>query len=234
LSRVHLSTLSVVLSSAVLLCGTTRTAYADWLYTPFIGAIFAGTTVLPDLEQGAGSTQTVFGGSAGWLSSGVVGIEAEFSYAPRFFERTSGGLVTDSNLATAGVDLMIAAPLSVTRESLRPYLVGGVGWMHAAIEEGANIFPEIFGRARNSANVNLGGGAIGLVTPRTGVRFDLRHFRSLERDTNPLTGGPAGVLAVHRRCRDPALTAGTTPTWCATLEICYGRLVPSASRSRSS
>ena len=50
-------------------------ATADWLYVPFVGATFGGSTVLLDLEQGASSTQLIFGGSAGWWSSGIIGLE---------------------------------------------------------------------------------------------------------------------------------------------------------------
>ena len=68
-------------------------ASADWLYVPFVGAAFGGSTALLDLEQGASSTQLIFGGSAGWWSAGIIGFETDFSYAPRFFEtRQSGGV----------------------------------------------------------------------------------------------------------------------------------------------
>ena len=46
----------------------TSTASADWLFMPFIGGAFAGSTAVPDLEQGASSTQIIFGGSAAWLA----------------------------------------------------------------------------------------------------------------------------------------------------------------------
>jgi len=34
----------------------------------------------------------------------------------------------------------------------------------------------------NSMGFNVGGGAIGFLTRRTGVRFELRHFRTFERE----------------------------------------------------
>jgi len=175
------------------------TAHADWIISPFLGATFAGTTALLDLDQGAGSTQVVFGGSAGWWTAGVLGVEGDFGYVPRFFKRDSPtGLVADSNVATLGLDVVVTTPVSITRESLRPYLVGGLGWMHASIDESLNLFPELFGRASNSVSLNLGGGAIGFFTPRTGVRFDLRQFRSLERDENPFTGERGPLLSFWR------------------------------------
>ena len=74
----------------------------------------------------------------------------------------------------------------LTRESLRPYLVGGLGMMHAS----SNDVADIFSFRSNFLGLSLGGGAIGLVTPRTGFRFDLRQFRSLSpEDAAPTTAG---------------------------------------------
>ena len=183
----------------VLLSSFPSAAAADWLFVPFIGGAFAGSTALVDPEQGASSTQIVFGGWAGWLGAGVLGVESDFAYAPRYFEKDNiGGIVTDSNAITWSGAVLVAMPLSVTRESLRPYLVGGLGWMHASIDVAQNPIPEIFGRARNSVALNLGGGAIGFITPRTGVNFEVRHVRSLEREENPFTEESASLLSFWR------------------------------------
>ena len=188
-----------ILLFALALCGAPAHAHADWMLTPFLGGTFAGSMVLPDLEQGASATQLVFGGSAGWWSRGLLGVETDVAYAPKFFERDNpSGLVTDSNVLTLGLNMVVATPVSVTRESLRPYVVGGLGWMHASIDESQNLFPELFGRAQNSVAWNVGGGAVGFFTPRTGVRFELRQFRSLERGTDPLTGERRALLSFWR------------------------------------
>jgi len=174
-------------------------ADADWLFAPFIGSTFAGSTALPDLEQGASSTQFVFGGSAGLWSRGIFGVEGDFSYAPRFFETDNqAGLFTNSNVFTLGGSVVVATPVSVTRESLRPYLVGGLGWMHVSIDEVSIVLPEVLGRARNSVAINFGGGAIGFLAPDVGVRFEVRHFRSLERDEDLFTGETQSLLSFWR------------------------------------
>ena len=174
------------------------TASADWIYAPFIGAAFGGSTALLDLEHGASSTQLIFGGSAGWWSAGIIGFETDFSYAPRFFETDNqAGLVTNSNLITWGGNVVVAVPVSVTRESLRPYLVGGLGWMHSSIDEGSNLFPE-FLDARNAVGLSLGGGAIGFISQRTGIRFEARHFRSLEHGENPVSLESGSLLSFWR------------------------------------
>jgi hypothetical protein len=169
---------------------------ADWLYVPFVGTTFAGSTSFTDLEQGASSAQLIIGGSAGWWSPGIIGVEGDFSYAPRFFE-TDSEVVSDSNLITLGGNVVFATPVSVTRESLRPYLIGGLAWMHFSTNEGATVFPELFG-AGNSVALHLGGGAVGFVSARTGFRFEVRQFRSLERGRDLFSGETRSRLSFWR------------------------------------
>jgi hypothetical protein len=190
----------------LLLMACPRAADADWIFAPFIGSTFAGSTALPDLEQGASSAQLIFGGTVGLWTRGIFGIETDFSYAPRFFETNdtdgaiSGDVVVRSYALTWGGNIVVATPVSVTRESLRPYLVAGLGWMRASIEDVQGDVLEEFlgGRARNSVALNFGGGAIGFITPRTGVRFEVRHFRSLEHDEAFLTEESQSLLSFWR------------------------------------
>jgi hypothetical protein len=177
-----------------------RVADADWIFAPFIGSTFAGSTALPDLEQGAGSTQLIFGGSAGLWTRGIFGIEGDFAFLPRFFETdNTGGLFINSSALTFSGNIVVATPMSVTRESLRPYVIGGLGWMRASIQEVSNSgLDELLGRTRNSVGLNFGAGAIGFISPRTGFRFEVRHFRSLERDTDIFTGETQSLLSFWR------------------------------------
>jgi hypothetical protein len=152
------------------------TARADWLITPFVGSSFAGTTNYVDLEQGAGETKFTWGGSVALLSDGVFGLDADFGYAQRFFERdTPAVLVTGSSVMTVTGSVIAAVPLAVTRESLRPYVSGGLGLMHARLEDVLGVFPV---NSRLLA-LSVGGGAIGFLTPRTGLRFEIRQFKNL-------------------------------------------------------
>jgi len=184
---------------ALVLLASSAEARADWLLTPFLGGTFASQTIIPDLEQGEGTKKLVVGASAGWLGSGFFGVELDFAYAPRFFERDStAGLVSGSNVLTLGGELLVTLPASVTQYTLRPYFVAGGGWVHAAVEEGQGLFPELWGRARNSPGTSVGGGAIGFLSDRTGLRFDLRQVRSLERDDNPFTGERGSLVSFWR------------------------------------
>ena len=55
---------------------------------------------------------------------------------PGFFQNSSGtGLVIGSRVTTLTGSVIVALPLSVTHESLRPYAVGGLGVLHATSED---------------------------------------------------------------------------------------------------
>ncbi len=181
----------------------TAEARADWLVVPFFGGTFGGTTTLIDFEQGGQSNQLIVGGSGVWLSKGLFGVEGDFAYAPRYFERDNlAGLVVGSQLSTVTGNLIITVPLGVTRESLRPYFVGGLGLMHAGIEDVRNVLTV----NENLLAINIGGGAIGLVTNRTGVRFDLRHVRSVRGDSESLMGVTRTRLSFWRATIGVVLT----------------------------
>jgi hypothetical protein len=183
------SAATAALAFALVLCGAVREARADYLFTPFIGGTFAGRTAfLTGREEGAGSQRLIFGGSVGWLSSGLLGIEGDFSYVPGMFQRNAEravpeGFIFDSSVTTLTGSVIVAVPQRVTGYSLRPYLVGGVGLIHSGINYD-DVFPTI---DDNSLGLNVGGGAIGFLTPRTGVRFELRHFRTFDREPNELS-----------------------------------------------
>ena len=170
-------------------------ARADWLFTPFVGSTFGTETSYLLVEPGGDRAQLILGGSAAMLSRGFFGVEADFGYAPRFFERDNrSGNITGSNVTTLSGSVIVAVPLAVTRESLRPYVVGGIGLVHAA----ASATVPIFSFSDNFTGINIGGGAIGLISPRTGFRFEIRHFKSLRDAPNVLTAESAARLGFWR------------------------------------
>lgn len=184
------STRTAVLLS-LLACLWPARASADWYLMPFIGVTFGGETNFVDLEQAAGATKRVYGGSVGVLGAGVVGLEIDFGYSPGFFEREDGSrLIVASRVTTLMGNVIIAAPLRWTRESLRPYFVAGLGLMRPRIDDVLDVF-EV---KSNLLGLDLGGGVIGFFTERTGVRFDLRHFRNLSEED---AGGGLGFGATH-------------------------------------
>ncbi|HZJ32762.1 MAG TPA: outer membrane beta-barrel protein [Vicinamibacterales bacterium] len=184
----------ILVLAVLFLCCQVAEARADFFITPFLGSEFAGSTTLLDLDTGAASSKHwTFGGSAAWLSDGILGVEADFSIVPGFFQNSSGtGLVIGSRVTTLTGSVIVALPLSVTRESLRPYAVGGLGLLHASSEDILSL-----NESGDWLGLQIGAGAIGLITNRAGVRFDLRHLRALSRDTT-LRGEQTSKLSFWR------------------------------------
>jgi hypothetical protein len=166
-------------------CGTLvlcNEARADWLITPWIGTTFGIDTAYLTLETGARSRNyAMLGVSGGWLSSQVFGIEGEFAFSPGFFEVDEMGnplehLLQSSHLTTLFGNVIVATPLSVSGDSLRPYLLGGLGWVNATMNDQIGLV-----NSDASLGLQLGGGAIGFVSNRAALRFDLRNVRTLSR-----------------------------------------------------
>ena len=177
------------------------TASADFFLVPFAGVKFGGSTSIVDLELAAGTKKLVLGVAALKLDNGILGYEVEFGNISGYFGNEDlalsqpvvkgGSYVTD---LTGSV--VLALPPGVTGGGLRPYAVIGGGFIHAEAED----FLEVFQVRRTVPAINLGVGAIGLLTPTVGVRFDVRHMRSLSKD--------ASVGLVGRRIAYSRFTVG--------------------------
>ncbi len=166
----------------------TAHAQADLLVIPFIGAKFTGHTsivVSESPQDPGGATKTTFGVSAAILGDGLIGVEADLEHTPHFFETGPRGLIAQSNVTTLTGNVIFAVPRVITRDSLRPYLVAGVGLLHAHIQTQANVF----NTNSNLLGLDVGGGAIGFISPRAGARFELRHFKNLSKDDEAVTFG---------------------------------------------
>lgn len=159
-------------------CASPAIASADIFVSPFLGLKFKGSTNELDLdtEDGSRDTKLSIGVSGVVFADNGVGFELEVAHQPRFFERANdAGVVTRSGVTTLGGNVMLALPLSVTRDSLRPYVVGGLGWMHASSQDliGLNNVSNDF------LGLTLGVGAVGFLTDVVGLRFDLRRLKSV-------------------------------------------------------
>ena len=168
-------------------------AHADFFLTPFAAIKFAGDASFVDLESGASNAKFALGGMAGFLSEGLFGVEADVTYVPRFFERSTGSLVARSHVLTFMGNVMVAAPRSVTQYSLRPFVSGGAGLMSINIDDVANAIPV----DSNLFGINIGGGAMGPLSNALDVRFELRWFKSVTTgDAMPLL--PRSALSFWR------------------------------------
>jgi hypothetical protein len=176
------------------ICAPATKASADWLIIPFLGTSFAGETTFLVLEEGAGSRMTL-GGSVALIGGGMIGLEADVAHTPRFFEGDDPlGLFLSSRVTTVSGNLLLAAPLSLTRESLRPYLVGGLGLLQARASDAARLFP----LDEDRLGLTVGAGAIGFVSDVTGLRFDVRHIRAVSGSDGPLAREGVSRLSFWR------------------------------------
>jgi hypothetical protein len=169
---------------AGLLLATASPAQAEWQFTPLLGYTFNGSTTLIDF--GLVNNQTAndephidFGGSVSLLGEGPIGIEGYFIHTPNFFESKQFNIVLPRTLGSRTYAMMgnvvLTIPRSWNRYGLRPALSGGVGLIHAGVEDQGDVL----GYRLNLWGLNVGGGAVGYLSDRVGVRFDLRYFQNI-------------------------------------------------------
>ncbi|MBA2305546.1 MAG: outer membrane beta-barrel protein [Acidobacteria bacterium] len=145
-----------------------REARAEWLLTPFIGGAFGGGV--------AEGTKVDYGVSAGWWGR-VLGVEVDVSHRPDFFavDGAPDFLFSESSVTSVMFNGLIAVP-SPFGDRVRPYAAGGIGWLRTRIGADADFI-----RGNNdTVGLNVGGGILGHLTERLGVRGDLRYFRNLQ------------------------------------------------------
>lgn len=168
-----------------------RAAAAQWvLIQPFIGLSFGGDTTFLDPDDATKLRKPIYGGTVTIIGRSVLGAEGDFGYVPGFFQRDGAELVTGSRVVTIMGNVVVAAPLAWTGDSLRPYASGGVGLMRVRL----NDFLNLISAERDLLGINVGGGAIGFFTERVGVRWDVRYFKSvndLDEEKPPISFGSA-------------------------------------------
>lgn len=154
-----------------------------------VGTTFLGETSLVDSDLASGNVHRNFGGSVALLGNGVFGVEGLVVWTPGFFTGRPEGLVKRSRSIETMGNVMVTTPRRWTEYSLRPFISGGLGVIHTSRTE--NVFPD----NRSIPAFNIGGGAIGFLSKRTGLRFDLRYNSSLARSDE----GPVAIGRVHIR-----------------------------------
>jgi hypothetical protein len=196
------SSARVLIFVVILITTFPPSARADFFAVPFAGMKFGGSTSIADFELAAGKKKFVLGASARWVGDGVLGFEVEFANMAGFFSNQDfaaidGGPHTPlvkpgSYVNDLTGSIILSLPPGFTGGGLRPYAVVGGGLIQARTED---IFEVILVR-RTVPAINLGIGAVGMFTNNVGVRFDVRHLRSLS--TDPPTGGVGHHIAYSR------------------------------------
>jgi hypothetical protein len=149
-------------------------AAADWHLAPFAGIKFGGSTTLIDLEDNADGTKIVYGGTVTFVGRGLFGIEGDIGIIPNYLQNDQRADVKSSLVLTTMGNVVVAAPLGWTRDSLRPYVSGGAGLIRVSMDDALNLLSY----KRTLGGYNVGGGVVGFVTPFTGLKWDVRYFKA--------------------------------------------------------
>jgi hypothetical protein len=171
--------LKVLALCGVIVLGSARSVQAEWHFTPLVGFTGFGNTSLFDVEGGTGQRHSHLGGSVALLGSGILGAEVLSIWTPGFFERddTLVDLTDSSRVISSMANLVITTPRRWTEYGLRPFVSGGFGLMHAQTK----AIEDVFLINVNTPGYNVGGGVVGFLSDRTGVRFDVRYHSTLNR-----------------------------------------------------
>ena len=169
------SALRFLTLSVLLVASLPAKAAAEWQFAPFIGWTVGIDTTLADPGEGRERRHWTFGGTATLIGEGPVALEGLFHYTPGFWGSGEGSVVTSSrNIALMG-NAVLTTPRSWNEYGLRPFVSGGAGMIFVSRNDVQDLLEDhtIFG-------FNVGGGAVGFLSERTGLRFDLRYFRHLK------------------------------------------------------
>jgi hypothetical protein len=171
---------------AVLVLSSVAPARAEWQFTPFFGYTFKATSTFVDFDfdedrVATDETRFNFGGAVRLIGDSPIGVEAYYVHTPGFFNPKSQfgialPLVLESRTYALMGNVVLATPRSWNRYGLRPSLSGGIGLMHASVDDQLQVIPyrvELLG-------MNIGGGAVGFLSERVGVRLDVRYFRNIK------------------------------------------------------
>lgn len=171
----HCSGSRVAALSVLILAALPARAAAEWQLAPLIGWTFNIDTTIVDLGVGTDETHWTFGGTGTLIGAGPFGVEVLFLYTPGFFGSDEGVVLSSRGLALMG-NAVLTVPRSWNEYGLRPFVSGGLGLLHTSRKDAIDAFS----LNQNMLAFNVGGGAVGFVTNRTGLRFDLRYFRHLK------------------------------------------------------
>ncbi len=163
-------------------------AAAEWQFAPFVGFNFLGDTNLN--LTALPKRHWMFGGSGRLIGAGPVGVEGLFIYVPGAFKSfdvdplflNTGQVsetITKSNAYALMGNVVLTTPRAWNEYGLRPFISGGMGLLH--VYHNDSTFP-----ARgNLPAYNVGGGAVGFLSDRVGLRFDLRYFSTTPHGREP-------------------------------------------------
>ena len=172
------------LAAGVLLALTfPSAAAAEWHFTPTIGWTFQADTSFLDFDHGTSKVHWNFGGTVTLLGPGILGVEGMIVWTPGLFTNDEVALpariVSKSQTVAMMGNVVLTTPRNWTEYGLRPFLSGGFGVLGFSRTD--SVFPD----KRSFPGFNIGGGAIGFLSKRAGLRFDLRYYNNLGEPEAP-------------------------------------------------
>lgn len=145
---------------------------------PFVGITFGGNTTLIDFADSTAKTNVAIGVSAELLGE-IFGAEVEIADAPGYFKPGPDALLPTSHVTTLTGNLVVAVPRRWTQYSLRPYLVAGGGMMRVHKQDVLDVFSV----SDVLPAIDFGVGAVGFLSNRVGIGWDIRRFQSVGTNT---------------------------------------------------
>ena len=148
-------------------------ARADTLLIPFFGVNFGGDSG-KEVSEAFDTSQYNWGGSITFMGGGVFGVEGDFGFSPDFYGKTDGG---GSKVLTATGNLVIGIPFGGQHGfGIRPYGVVGAGLLKSTSDFGTGV-ADI---DESDLTWIAGGGVFLFFGTRTGIRFDVRYFKTFD------------------------------------------------------
>ncbi len=171
--------LRALILSCLALTIVARSASAEWHISPTVGLTIRARTNAAVLVSTPITTRPNIGGAVAILGGGIVGIEGVGMFTPSFKASAPlvNQLIRSSRTLALMANVVVTTPRRWTEYSLRPFVSAGLGAMRLSVVDTGGL---VIVRS-NTAGFNVGGGAVGFFSKRTGVRFDLRYFRRLGR-----------------------------------------------------
>ena len=183
---------------------TPVSAAAEWQFAPFVGFMFKGDSNLfdsnivdVDAPLGVNQRHWDLGATVRLVGPGPLGIEALVQWIPGFFEPAETSSLEPSDPESTPItssygfalmgNVVLTTPRAWNEYGLRPYVSGGAGLLRAVHND--DFLPV---RA-NLPGYNVGGGAVGFLTDRVALRFDLRYFRHLPPGPEPGDNTPVAI-----------------------------------------
>lgn len=164
-----------------------------------IGITFAGETTLVNPQNGAEKRHGNLGGAVSLLGAGIFGAEVVSVYTPGFFQADQSPLsdvpqvdIESSHSFALMTNMVVTTPRRWTEYSLRPFVSAGLGLLRTSQTQAVELLPPL--RAA-MLGYNVGGGAVGFLSRRTGVRFDLRYYSTVRGTVQE--GAAIGPARLH-------------------------------------